>query len=176
MECPFCKEEIKDGAIKCKHCGSMLGQANTTIAPPPLPNGKKVSNEEQKKAEEMKTIISSSSSKVYAIKNIRQKYGYGLKEAKEIVENFEKNGTIIKSSGGCYIATAVYGSYEAPEVIVLRQFRDEVLAQSMLGKFFIKIYYILAPSISNWLKNTKYINNLVKKTLDKLIKIINKKS
>ncbi len=24
MICPFCKEEIKDGAIKCKHCGSML--------------------------------------------------------------------------------------------------------------------------------------------------------
>lgn len=24
MLCPFCKEEILDGAIKCKHCGSML--------------------------------------------------------------------------------------------------------------------------------------------------------
>ena len=25
MECPFCKEEIKEGAVKCKHCGSELG-------------------------------------------------------------------------------------------------------------------------------------------------------
>lgn len=24
MICPFCKEEIQDGAIKCKHCNSML--------------------------------------------------------------------------------------------------------------------------------------------------------
>ena len=24
MQCPFCKETIIDGAIKCKHCGSML--------------------------------------------------------------------------------------------------------------------------------------------------------
>ena len=23
-KCPFCKEEILEGAIKCKHCGSML--------------------------------------------------------------------------------------------------------------------------------------------------------
>ncbi|MDL2313816.1 DUF4190 domain-containing protein [Desulfovibrio sp. OttesenSCG-928-C14] len=24
MNCPFCKEDIAEGAIKCKHCGSML--------------------------------------------------------------------------------------------------------------------------------------------------------
>lgn len=28
MECPFCKEEIQDGAIKCKHCGSMLANSS----------------------------------------------------------------------------------------------------------------------------------------------------
>ena len=24
MECPYCKEDIKEGALKCKHCGTML--------------------------------------------------------------------------------------------------------------------------------------------------------
>ncbi|MBA4348677.1 MAG: hypothetical protein C0415_01625 [Thermodesulfovibrio sp.] len=24
MKCPFCMEEIQEGAVKCKHCGSML--------------------------------------------------------------------------------------------------------------------------------------------------------
>lgn len=25
MQCPYCKEEILDGAVKCKHCGSNIG-------------------------------------------------------------------------------------------------------------------------------------------------------
>lgn len=40
MLCPFCKEEIADGAIKCKHCGSMLVQQQSQHVgnvPPPAP-------------------------------------------------------------------------------------------------------------------------------------------
>ena len=27
MQCPYCKEEVLDGAVKCKHCGSNIGTA-----------------------------------------------------------------------------------------------------------------------------------------------------
>jgi phage shock protein PspC (stress-responsive transcriptional regulator) len=36
MECPYCREEIKDGAVKCKHCGEMLdGSRPAGIGPGP---------------------------------------------------------------------------------------------------------------------------------------------
>jgi tetratricopeptide (TPR) repeat protein len=53
-----------------------------------------------------------------------------------------------KRKGGCFIATAVYGSYSAPEVIVLRRFRDEVLHQSAPGRLFESGYYFISPRIA----------------------------
>ena len=50
-----------------------------------------------------------------------------------------------KKQGGCYVATAVYGSYDCPEVWVLRRFRDETLMQTNLGRSFVRTYYILSP-------------------------------
>jgi hypothetical protein len=36
MLCPLCKEDIKDGAMKCKHCGSMIsgGESLATLSKP----------------------------------------------------------------------------------------------------------------------------------------------
>lgn len=31
MQCPFCKEQIHEEAIKCKHCGSILNQASSSL-------------------------------------------------------------------------------------------------------------------------------------------------
>jgi hypothetical protein len=41
----------------------------------------------------------------------------------------------------CFVATAVYGDTNAPQVQALREFRDNVLARSAAGKAFINFYY-----------------------------------
>lgn len=79
-----------------------------------------------------------------------------------------------KPNGGCYIATAVYGSYEAPEVLILRRFRDETLAISNLGRLFIRTYYKFSPPIALKLEKTKWLNNIIKKILNCIISLIKK--
>ena len=76
------------------------------------------------------------------------------------------------SSGGCccYIATAVYGDYDAPQVLVLRRYRDERLSKSNIGRVLIKVYYSISPPLAERLKKTKRINNAVRKILDKIVK------
>lgn len=49
--------------------------------------------------------------------------------------------------GGCYVATYVYGTYDSPELWVLRRWRDEYLAQSALGRAFISAYYTVSPKL-----------------------------
>lgn len=50
-------------------------------------------------------------------------------------------------SGGCYVATAVYGSYDSPEVRVLRRWRDSYLSTSGVGRQFIRFYYAVSPPL-----------------------------
>jgi hypothetical protein len=70
---------------------------------------------------------------------------------------------------GCYIATAVYGSYDAPEVFILRHFRDDVLAKTKAGNLFIKTYYRFSPPIARWLKHSRRLNAVVRRLLDILV-------
>lgn len=85
------------------------------------------------------------------------------------------SGVTTTSSGGCYVATAVYGSYDCPEVWTLRRFRDFTLAKSFFGRLFIRTYYAISPTLVKWFGETKWFKNLWKPTLDKMVTRLNEK-
>ena len=78
-----------------------------------------------------------------------------------------------KSSGGCYIATAVYGSYDCPQVWTLRCFRDYFLAGRWYGRAFIKFYYAVSPTMVKYFGETKLFKRYFKSRLDKFVSELN---
>ena len=74
---------------------------------------------------------------------------------------------------GCYVATAVYGSYDCPEVWTLRRYRDNTLASTWYGRAFIKTYYAVSPTLVKWFGNTDWFKNMWKPTLDRMVAKLN---
>ena len=91
-----------------------------------------------------------------------------------ITQNLLSKSAANKSSKGCYIATMVYGNYDAPEVLLLRAYRDNFLAQNIAGRAFIKIYYYISPKFVNYFSGNEFVQNYVHKILEKLITRIKK--
>ena len=61
---------------------------------------------------------------------------------------------------GCYIATMVYSDYNHPNVLVLREFRDLFLLKNIMGRILMK------------LKHNRSVNQIIKKILDQIVKLI----
>ena len=102
-------------------------------------------------------------------------YEEGYDEGYETARrNSRRSGTPGSSSDGCYIATAVYGSYDCPEVWTLRRFRDEVLRASVLGRLFIRGYYAVSPGLAKHLGSKPLFQKPVKMALDSFVSHLKK--
>lgn len=88
---------------------------------------------------------------------------------------YASNSSSRKSKGGCYIATSVYGSYDCPQVWILRRYRDYELARTWYGRVFIKVYYAISPTLVKWFGNTKWFRCLWKHKLDDIVNILHER-
>ena len=79
------------------------------------------------------------------------------------------------AQSGCYVATAVYGSYDCPSVWTLRRFRDDTLAKTWCGRVFIRVYYTVSPTLVRRFGKCSWFRNLWKPILDRMVEKLNRK-
>ena len=103
---------------------------------------------------------------------LEQKY---LGEMKSINPSYQpkvinsNNSSSNNKSGGCYIATCVYGSYDCPQVWTLRRYRDFTLDETWYGRLFIKCYYAVSPTLVKLFGNYEWFKKPWKKFLDNMV-------
>ncbi len=80
-----------------------------------------------------------------------------------------------QKDSGCYVATAVYGSYDCPQVWTLRRFRDRFLKRYALGRGFIRFYYRFSPGlVARWGAN-RTVSGGMRCFLDRLTAFLRKR-
>jgi hypothetical protein len=67
--------------------------------------------------------------------------------------------------GGCFIATAAYGTSTAEQINVLREFRDTVLLESTTGSQFVALYYQLSPPVADVIAENEVLRTMVRELL-----------
>ncbi len=95
-------------------------------------------------------------------------YDYGYEEGRRKAQRSSGSGSN-GSSGGCYVATAVYGSYDCPEVWTLRRFRDNYLQRFAAGRAFVRFYYAVSPRLVSWFGHNRVFLTLNKGILNRFV-------
>jgi len=65
-------------------------------------------------------------------------------------------------SGGCFVATAAYGTPMAEEIQILREFRDEYLLTNPAGQALVGLYYRVSPPIAEFITEYPSLKPIVR--------------
>lgn len=80
------------------------------------------------------------------------------------------NGNGGSSGGGfCFVATAAYGDYDAPQVRILRRWRDVHLLSTPLGGSFVSWYYRNSPKWARAIEDRPWARSLSRAALTPVV-------
>ncbi len=79
------------------------------------------------------------------------------------------DGTTGGGEGGCFIATAAYGTPMATDVRFLRAFRDEYLLTNAVGRQFVRFYYSASPPVADFIRQHESLRASVRIGLTPLV-------
>lgn len=88
----------------------------------------------------------------------------------KVIREFLKSSNARR--GGCFIATAAFGSGLQPEVQTFYQFRDQILTRTQSGQLFIRTYYKFSPFVASIINRYSFIRSAVRLPLKFLALLI----
>jgi hypothetical protein len=98
-------------------------------------------------------------------------YGYGRLNL-DIDNDIVCEGTNESDGGGgCFIATAAYGSSMMPHVKILRNMRDRFLLTNRIGKQFLNFYSKYSPPAADFIAGHDHLRLFVRMSLFPLVGI-----
>jgi hypothetical protein len=88
--------------------------------------------------------------------------------------NEDQGGSVLQrvgtgGSGGCFIATAAFGSYLEPEVLALRHFRDRFLLGNAPGRAFVAWYYRVSPPVAAYIRDRDALRAVTRMVLTPVV-------
>ena len=73
--------------------------------------------------------------------------------------------------GGCFIASALYGSSTAGEVRVLSDYRDRYLLSNEVGRKFVELYYRASPPVARFIEKHPALRKLARIQITPFVKV-----
>jgi len=109
--------------------------------------------------------------------NTKYDFTAQLKYADTVIEGttlqFTTSTPPPSGSGGCFIATAAYGTSTAKQIDVLREFRDMVLLKNTIGSQFVALYYQFSPPVADFIAGNELLRTLVRElVVDPIVRVI----
>tara|TARA_R110002094_G_scaffold8454_7_gene17957 strand:+ start:2946 stop:4181 length:1236 start_codon:yes stop_codon:yes gene_type:complete len=163
------KQNTRQDVVPLRNPNDLLGEALQRMAPAQQEKVLGKATEEalrlQVKSKEGQIDNAMASDKVEGVATAAERLGQTGNDFSVQAEHRSEHGsvkvTVSKQSsltqrvGKCFVATACYGHYDHPTVVVLRTFRDSVLTRRKPGRLFVAWYYRHSPDAARVIEGSR---------------------